>query len=125
MNRNRTNPTIRSLAIAVCVLTLAACATMTVNRVLEDPSRYRNREVTLSGEVRDSFSLMNRGLYRIEDRTGSMWVVSDRGVPRRGARVTVTGVVREGFNLGPIASQLPRDVRSGVVLVERNHRVRD
>ena len=62
MNRNRM---IRALAGAVAVLTLAACATMTVNRVLEDPSRYRNREVTLSGEVRDSFSLLDRGLYRI------------------------------------------------------------
>ena len=121
MNRNRM---IRALAGAVAVLTLAACATMTVNRVLEDPSRYRNREVTLSGEVRDSFSLLDRGLYRIEDRTGSMWVVSDHGVPRSGARVTVTGTIREGFNLGPIASQLPRGARSGVVLVERDHRVR-
>jgi len=53
-----------------------------------------------------------------------MWVVSDHGVPRRGARVTVTGTIREGFNLGPIASQLPRGARSGVVLVERDHRVR-
>ncbi|OYW04421.1 MAG: hypothetical protein B7X11_02920 [Acidobacteria bacterium 37-65-4] len=121
MNRNGV---IRAIASVVFALALAACATMTVNRVLQDPSRYRNREVTLSGEVRDSFSLMNRGVYRIEDRTGSMWVVSDHGVPRRGARVTVTGVIREGFNLGPIASQLPRGARSGVVLVERNHRVR-
>lgn len=115
---------VRVLTGLVFVLALAACATMTVNRVLEDPSRYRNREVTLSGQVRDSFSLMNRGVYRIEDRTGSMWVVSDHGVPRSGARVTVTGMIREGFNLGPIASQLPRGARSGVVLVERDHRVR-
>jgi len=121
MNRNNL---IRGVAAVLGTLALSACATMTVNRVLEDPSRYRNREITLTGEVRDSFSLLNRGIYRIDDRTGELWVVSDNGVPRRGARVTVTGVLREGFNLGSLASQLPPGARAGVVLVEREHRIR-
>ena len=32
----------------------AACAT-SINKVLADPSRYRDREVTVSGTVGDSF----------------------------------------------------------------------
>lgn len=120
----KSNRVIRGLAGVLCVLALSACATMTVSRVLDDPSRYRNREISLTGDVRESFSLMNRGIYRIDDRTGELWVVSDRGVPRRGTRVTVTGVLREGFNLGSLASQLPPGARTGVVLVERDHRVR-
>ena len=122
MNRNRV---IQLLAGGLLMLAVAACASMTVNRVLEDPSRYRNREITLTGVVRDSFSLMNRGVYRIDDRTGSLWVASDHGVPRQGATVTVTGTLREGFNLGSLASQLPSGAGTGVVLVDREHRVRD
>jgi hypothetical protein len=41
-----------------------------------------------------------RGAYRIDDNTGQLWVVSDKGTPRTGARVTVKGTIREGFNLG-------------------------
>ena len=97
---------------------------MTVNRALEDPSRYRNKEITLSGAVKDSFSLGSRGVYRIDDGTASLWVASDHGVPRRGATVKVTGTLKEGYNLGSLASQVPAGAGNGVVLVEREHRVR-
>jgi hypothetical protein len=101
---------------------VTSCAARTVNHVLADPGRYRNHEITLSGYVVDSFSVAQRGVYRIEDRTGTLWVVSDRGVPRRGARVKVRGVIREGFNLGGFGDRLPRNLASGLVLVERSHR---
>ena len=57
------------------------CASRTINQVLADPGRYRNREVKLSGAVVDSYSLVGRGAYRLDDRTGQLWIVSDRGVP--------------------------------------------
>ena len=100
----------------------AGCATKTVNHILADPGRYRDRQVTLSGSVGDSYSIGNRGIYRIEDRTGRLWVVSDRGVPRKGARVKVRGVIREGFNLGPLTERLPRGLGTGLVLIESSHR---
>jgi hypothetical protein len=110
---------ILALSLAVVV---ASCATRTINHVLADPGRYSNRQVTLSGYVADSYSIGSRGVYRLEDRTGALWVVSDRGVPRRGARVRVRGVVRDGFNLGAIGDRLPRGFASGLVLVESSHR---
>jgi hypothetical protein len=115
--------TLRSLLVVIVLAGVAAgCAAKSINQVLADPGRYRNREVKLAGAVVDSYSLLNRGVYRIEDRDGQqLWVVSDQGVPRRGARVTVKGVVREGFNFGNIAEQLPRGIGTGVVLVESSH----
>jgi membrane protein implicated in regulation of membrane protease activity len=110
--------------LAVSALVLAACASMTINRVLADPSRYRNREVRLSGAVVDSYSLANRGAYRIDDDTGQLWVVSDRGTPRKGARVTVKGTIREGFNLGSLGDRLPAGIGSGLVLMESSHKAR-
>lgn len=115
------------MMIAVGALASAACAsTKTVNELLADPSRYRNREVKLSGEVVDSFSVVNRGVYRLDDGTGQIWIVSEKGVPRRTARVTVKGKVREGFNLGSLADalKLPPGIESGMVLLESSHKAK-
>src|SRR5512133_411868 len=92
--------------LAGSALVWAACASQTINRVLADPSRYRDHEVQLSGAVVDSYSFANRGVYRIDDKTGQLWVVSDRGTPRKGAHVTVKGTIREGFNLGSLGNQI-------------------
>jgi hypothetical protein len=101
-----------------------ACATRTINQVLADPSRYRDREVRLSGSVVDSYSMLGNGAYQLDDTTGRLWIVSNGGVPRRGARVRVTGTVREGFNLGSIGDRLklPPAVSTGIVLLESSHK---
>jgi len=106
-------------------LVSAACASMTIKQVLADPSHYRNRQVQLSGAVVDSYSLANRGAYRIDDNTGQLWVVSDRGTPRKGARVTVKGTIREGFNLGSISDEINLPgVGAGLVLMESSHKAK-
>ena len=113
--------------LSVTALVSAACAARTVNQVIADPSRYRNREVTLSGTVVDSYSLVNRSAYRIDDGTGPLWVVSDNGVPRKSARVDVKGTIREGFNLGSLGDRinLPSAVGSGLVLIESSHKAKN
>ena len=84
------------LALLVAgALTSSACAsTRTINQLLADPGRYRDDTVQLSGEVIDSYSLADRGAYQIDDGTGRLWVVSEHGVPRKSARVTVKGTVK-------------------------------
>ena len=113
--------------LAVGALASTACASMTVNQIIADPSRYRNREIRLSGAVVDSYSLADRGVYRIDDGTGQLWVVSDTGVPRRSARVAVKGRVREGFNLGSLGDRikLPPGVGASLVLIESSHRAKN
>jgi len=115
------------LLLAGLVMTTGACAsTKSINDLLADPGRYRDRTVKLSGEVVDSYSVGNRGAYRLKDDTGELWIVSDEGVPRRTARVTVKGRVREGFNLGSLADliKLPPGVAAGLVLMEISHRAK-
>ena len=113
--------------LSVTALVSAACTARTVNQVIADPSRYRNREVKLSGTVVDSYSLVNRGAYRIDDGTGQLWIVSDNGVPRKTARVDVKGTIREGFNLGSLGDRinLPSAVGSGLVLIESSHKAKN
>jgi hypothetical protein len=114
--------------LCLCVISLVAlasgaCAT-TVNQILADPSHYRDREVRISGTVLDSYSIAEQGAYRIGDGTGQLWVLSNRGVPRKDARVKVTGTIREGFNLGVLGDRLklPAAIGTGLVLVESSHK---
>jgi hypothetical protein len=102
---------------------IAGCAS-TIDHVLADPARYRDRDVKLSGAVTDSFSLTERGVYRLDDHTGQLWIVSDRGVPRVGAKVTVHGTVREGYNIGSLGGRLPAGAGSGLVLMETSHKAK-
>jgi hypothetical protein len=98
----------RTAAVVILVLMSAGavgCATR-INSVLADPSKYRNREVKVSGTVLDSYAIAGRGAYQLEDGTGRLWVITDRGVPRKGARVTARGVIREAFNLGALGDRL-------------------
>jgi hypothetical protein len=116
----------RSAALLVLAAALAlasACAGKSINHVLSDPSRYRNEEVTLSGRVIDSYSIAGRGAYHLEDGSGRLWIVSDHGVPRTGARVKVTGTIREGINLGALGDRI-RLPSGGVIMVEREHQAR-
>jgi hypothetical protein len=115
-----------ALMLAGAAVTASACAT-TVNHVLADPTKYRDRTVTIAGRVSDSVSVGRLGAYRLEDRTGSLWVVSDVGVPRTGARVKVKGRVHDTFNLSLFGgrARLPQGLGTGVFLQERSHRATD
>ena len=109
--------------LLIGAISSAACASRSINQVLADPSRYTNKEVKVSGNVVDSYSAVGRGVYQLEDKTGRLWIISDRGVPRRGARVSVKGTVREGFSLGSFGDRLklPPAIGSGLVLMESSH----
>jgi hypothetical protein len=112
------------IVLAVGALASAACAVRSVNEILADPSRYRDREVRVSGLVVESYSFTDRGAYRIGDQSAGLWVVSDRGVPRKDARVIVKGTIREGFNVGSLGDliNLPAGLRSGLVLMESSRK---
>lgn len=125
MTARRSSRLTSLMLLAAAALATGACASSrTVNELLADPARYRNSTVKLSGEVVDSYSLANRGAYQIDDGTGRLWIVSEAGVPRRTARVTVKGKVREGFNLGSLgdALKLPPAIANGLVLLESSHK---
>jgi hypothetical protein len=104
-----------------------ACASRTVNQIMADPARYRNRDVRLSGRVIDSYGVASRGAYRIDDGTGQLWVVSEQGVPRRNARVTLKGRVRDGFNIGLLGDRikLPEAIEAGLVVIESSHKAKN
>jgi len=116
----------RPLALALVgafALLAAGCATTNVARLLAEPQRYANRDVGLKGDVVESVSLLGHGAYKLDDGTGTIWVVSTHGVPRRGARVSVNGKIRDVVDVSTLF-KLPEQVGSGLVMVEDRHRAR-
>jgi hypothetical protein len=121
-----TTHTRRPLGLALVgafALLAAGCATTNVARLLAEPQRFANRNVGLKGDVVESVSLLGHGAYKLDDGTGTIWVVSQHGVPRRGARVSVKGKIRDVVDIGTIF-KLPEQVGSGLVMVEEQHRAR-
>ena len=93
----------QSVVLAYAVLMLIACERKSINQILADPQRYAHREVDVVGQVVQSYSVLGRGAYQIEDGTGKLWVVSyeGKGVPRKGARVSVKGKIRTASTSEP------------------------
>ncbi|HEX8072443.1 MAG TPA: hypothetical protein VF546_21025 [Pyrinomonadaceae bacterium] len=105
-----------AVAVFVCGLSLAAWAKTTINKINADPSRYHNKKVSIVGTVTDSYGIMGQGAYEIDDGTGRMWVVADRTVPAKGARVEAKGHIITGFafngrNLGTVLQESGRKAK--------------
>ena len=121
MRRDILRKAVSVAAAAVLALALVACRRTTINQILAEPGRYANQEVTVGGQVVKSVSLLGRGAYQIDDGTGTLWVATKPGAPRQGAKVAVTGRVRDVVNLGEVLP-LPPEVASGLVMIETEHR---
>ena len=95
----RTRRTIFLLPFLLVLLVgLTACPNQTnIGKINADPNRYMDKEVGLTGRVTDSYGVpFVGGAYEIDDGTGRIWVITQRGVPSRGARVGVKGRVYSG-----------------------------
>lgn len=87
--------------ILVGALLVSACPKQeTISRINADPGRYRNKEVGIAGTVTDAYGVLGKGAYEIDDGTGRIWVVTDRGVPSKGSRVGAKGKVYTGLSWG-------------------------
>ncbi|HYP01074.1 MAG TPA: hypothetical protein VER76_12850 [Pyrinomonadaceae bacterium] len=101
--RSRRKVSILALTL-LCVFLLTACPSKTnIGKILDNPDRYRDKEVGIMGTVEDGYGVpLVGGAYKVDDGTGEIWVVSRRngGSPRKGARVGVKGRVLQGFSFG-------------------------
>lgn len=96
------------LLVAVLAVTLLATGCpdrKSIAEIQADPGRYHDKDVIVAGRVVDSYGVgipgtnYGGGLYKIDDGTGSIWVlVSDGNVPTRGAQVGVKGRLGSGVS---------------------------
>ena len=103
--------------VAICMVLSCGCIGEKADKIgdiTSNPSEYEGETVNIKGSVRDTFSipLISQGAYKMSDGTGSIWVITTRGVPSEGEKVSVKGTVKTAFKIG---------VKSfGTVVVERS-----
>jgi hypothetical protein len=116
------------LGLCLTAFVTAGCGGVrSLNDLLADPAKYRDRSVTVRGTVAESASVMGNGAYRITDDEQGLWIVTKSGAPRKGARVEVTGRLRDGYDISAFGAgrRLPPSLQNGLVLVESSHKARN
>ena len=89
------------LVLLAASLLLTACPSrQTIAKINADPGRYHDKEVAIAGTVTNSYGFLDKGVYEVDDGTGRMWVATTRGVPAKGTRVGVKGLVYPTLNVG-------------------------
>jgi hypothetical protein len=106
----------RLVLALVAAFLLTACASVRIADIKSDPTKYRDKTVRVEGTVTTSFGALSMGGYEVEDDTGKIYVISNRGVPASGARVKVEGTV---FNAAVIGGQA-----IGTAIRESKHEVK-
>ena len=93
----------RLWALSCCVmLVLAACggSTTPISEILKNPRAFEGKQVTVDGDVVEVFGLVVLKYFVVKDAGGEIAVVTERSLPKKGERATVTGKVREAFAIG-------------------------
>jgi hypothetical protein len=73
--------------------------TTRIKDILDRPRDFENKEVTLYGTVTGGASLLVTKYFELQDDSGSIRVVTDRVLPKKGEKVRVTGQM-ESIELG-------------------------
>jgi len=92
------------IMLAIGLVTIACPERTSIADIEANPSKYQNKDVAIAGTVQDSYGVnipgtpIRGGAYKIGDGTGSIWIVTEQGVPNRGAQVGVKGRIGTGIN---------------------------
>jgi hypothetical protein len=71
-----------------------------IGKILADPRAYAGKNVTVSGEVTQIFSLVFIKYFRLRDETGEIVIVTDKPLPKVGTKIKVKGTAQEAFSIG-------------------------
>ena len=97
---NKISTAVLSVMVVFAALFTAACPErVSIADIEANPSKYQNKEIVIAGTVKDSYGIsipgtrIQGGAYKIDDGTGSLWVMSESAVPSKGAQIGVKGLV--------------------------------
>lgn len=91
---------IASVAFAAALLTCCDSLVSTpIGSIQKDPRAYAGKSVTISGEVTEAQSLVLVKFFYVRDDSGEIAVVTQRPLPKKGAKIKVQGVVEEAFSI--------------------------
>lgn len=100
----------RKLRIVVFLLAilLLACDqgffTTPIGSLLKNPRDYEGKLVKVSGEVTENMNIFIIKGFKLKDDTGEIFVITDKILPKVGAKATAQGYIKEGFTIGDVQS---------------------
>ncbi len=93
-----------ALVTVVGVFAVACPKRVTIAEIQANPSRFSNKDIAVAGVVRESYGVnlpgtpIRGGAYKIDDGTGTLWIVTDDIVPNKGAEIGVKGRIGSGVS---------------------------
>ncbi len=93
-----------SLVLTIGLFAAACPKRIAIADIQANPSKYRNKSVAVAGTVKESYGLSipgtnyRGGIYKVDDGTGSLWIVTQETVPAKGAKIGVKGKIQDGVN---------------------------
>jgi hypothetical protein len=89
---------------SVAILTAACPDRVSIADIQANPGKYADKDVVIAGTVRDSYGInvpgtpIRGGVYKIDDGTGSIWVVTEDAVPLNGVQLGIKGRIGSGVS---------------------------
>jgi hypothetical protein len=93
------------LVLAIGLFAAGNSKRRSIGEIEADSSRYLGKKVTVAGTVETGYGISlpqiliqngSGGAYKIDDGTGEIWVITQKGVPQKGARLSVKGKIQNG-----------------------------
>lgn len=98
---NSTFPAILIIMFIFIIVSVSCgVGTTKIADINNHPRDYAGKEVTISGEVTETFSLFVVKYFVVRDNSGEISVVTERPLPAKGEKIRVKGSVKEAFSLG-------------------------
>lgn len=101
------NKTLLVVMIASIAIITAACPKrVSIADIQANPSKYNNKDIAVAGTVTDSYGTnipgtpIRGGIYKIDDGTGTLWIITEDAVPSKGSQIGVKGRIGSGVNWG-------------------------
>lgn len=97
------------------IISFLSCGTGTtkIGDIVGHPRDYADKEVIISGEVTETFSLFVVKYFVVRDKSGEISVVTEKPLPVKGEKIKVKGTVKETFSFG---------TKTALVLVEASEK---
>lgn len=90
-----------SFVLFIALFTTACPNRESIGKLEANPSKYVGKEIVIAGTVTNSYSIpLVGGVYKIDDGTGSIWVLARNSAPSKGAEVGLRGELQDGVKFG-------------------------
>jgi hypothetical protein len=102
---NQSRSVVLALALGCSLSGLTGCnqlakvgiGTTPIRDVVANPSKYS--DVTVRGKVINQIGILGTGAYELKDDSGSLWVVTQNGMPSKDTEMVIKGSAAEGVTI--------------------------